>query len=420
LSLTVALLALLALTGICLWRPHGVGPALAVSAALGLMTAAGLVAFADLERAAETLWRPFVSLVALMVMTQAAQALGIVEWLAAIVEPRTRGPVRHAYRVTFALAAVASTLLSNDAAILLVTPTVLTVIKTVYPRRHPKFTLPFAYAVFAAAGVAPLVISNPMNLVVASEAGISFNAYAARMAPVALVGWVVAYAVLARIYRATLADEDPALGHYPDGAGRLGPGGRAMLGLGAVVVGSYPVVSAMGGPLWLVTLVGAALALVLCSAAPVPLGKVVRGVSFGLLPFLFGVFVLALALERAGVVGRMAWLYGHAPAPLATVGVTSAMGSALLNNHPMALMNAMALAKVPELGDPHVLAALVGGDLGPRLLPMGSLAGLLWIAVLRRLDVPVDVRTFVRVGILVTVPTLVASLLTLALVTALG
>src|SRR5439155_6682292 len=48
--------------------------------------------------------------------------------------------------------------------------------------------VPFAFAVFSAAGVAPLVISNPMNLIVADYAGISFNEYAARMVPIAIAG----------------------------------------------------------------------------------------------------------------------------------------------------------------------------------------------------------------------------------------
>jgi arsenical pump membrane protein len=63
-----------------------------------------------------------------------------------------------------------------------------------------------------------------------------------------------------------------------------------------------------------------------------------------------------------------------------------------------------------------LLAALVGGDIGPRLLPIGSLAGLLWIDLLRRSGIQVGVMRFVRVGMLVLLPTLVVSLVLLWLI----
>ena len=56
------------------------------------------------------------------------------------------------------------------------------------------------------------------------------------------------------------------------------------------------------------------------------------------------------------------------------------------------------------------LAALVGGDIGPRLLPIGSLAGLLWMDLLRRAGVEIPIGKFVRLGVLVLVPTLALSL----------
>ncbi len=97
-----------------------------------------------------------------------------------------------------------------------------------------------------------------------------------------------------------------------------------------------------------------------------------------------------------------------------TVGVVGAIGSALINNHPMALLHSIALAHSP---DRLVYAALVGGDLGPRLLPIGSLAGLLWLHTLRRNAVTIPLAMFVRVGLIVTIPSLIASLATLWLVT---
>jgi arsenical pump membrane protein len=72
----------------------------------------------------------------------------------------------------------------------------------------------------------------------------------------------------------------------------------------------------------------------------------------------------------------------------------------------MSLLDALALDHAPA----HAFAALIGGDLGPRLTPIGSLASLLWFDLLRKHDVTVRVTTFVRAGVALTVPTLAVSL----------
>jgi len=139
-------------------------------------------------------------------------------------------------------------------------------------------------------------------------------------------------------------------------------------------------------------------------------------VSWEILPFLAGVLVVATALEGVGVVDALAHVYRDTPAPIPTIGVVAALGSALLNNHPMALLGAMAIERSGG-GTPEILAALVGGDLGPRLLPIGSLAGLLWLATLRRAGVTVTFRQFVRTGAIVTLPALAVSIAVLWIVT---
>jgi arsenical pump membrane protein len=64
-------------------------------------------------------------------------------------------------------------------------------------------------------------------------------------------------------------------------------------------------------------------------------------------------------------------------------------------------------------GSRPLLAALVGGDIGPRLLPVGSLAGLLWMELLRRSGVEISIWKFIRLGTLVLIPTLTLSLVLL-------
>jgi arsenical pump membrane protein len=159
---------------------------------------------------------------------------------------------------------------------------------------------------------------------------------------------------------------------------------------------------------------GATLALVLAwrHGAGRPQEVVRTSVAWEVLAFLLGMFLLAQGLQNVGVVDLLVDLYHGAG--LGVIGVTSALGSALINNHSMALTNLLAIGDLPGAGRPEFLAALVGGDLGPRLLPIGSLAGLLWVTLLARLDVQVPLRRFVAVGVLVTVPSLAASLAVLS------
>jgi len=395
------------------WR-NAWAPAVGAIAGVAIAFVGGAATTADVEHAARDLWRPLLVIVSIMTTAACASELGVFAHMAEWIEPRTRGPVRNAFRLVFVLAALCAAVLSNDAAILMFTPVVIELLRQVYPKRHGKFVLAFAFAVFAAAGVAPLPTGNPMNLVVAQRAGIGFNEYALHMIPVALVGWIAAYVALAWYFRAELADEAPAKG------GRMrtvmpvdNPARLVLVATGGSIV-AYPILAALGQPLWIVAVPTALICTAATASRGVSIKQIALGVSWELLPFVFGVLVLATALARAGVTDSIGELYVRSPAPLPTIGTVAAAGSALINNHPMALLHSVTLAGAP---DTYVYAALIGGDLGPRLLPMGSLAGLLWLHTLRVRGVVIPLSTFIRVGLVVTLPSLVVSLAMLWLVT---
>lgn len=391
------------------WR-NAWAPAVGALLGVAIAFAGGAATSTDVEQAARDLWRPMLVIVSIMATSACASELGVFTYMAELIEPRTRGPVRHAFRLVFMLAALCAAVLSNDAAILMFTPVVIELLRQVYPRRHGKFVPAFAFAVFAAAGVAPLPTGNPMNLVVAQRAGIGFNEYALHMIPVALVGWIVAYIALAWCFRDVLADENPALGGKLERGKPFGGAAKIVLFGAGGSIAVYPILAALGQPLWIVAVPTALVCMLAASRDRVPLASVIKGISWELLPFVFGVLVLATALSRAGVTEGLAALYARAHAPLPTVGMVAAAGSALINNHPMALLHSVALAGAD---DSLVYAALIGGDLGPRLLPIGSLAGLLWLHILRVRGVAIPLGLFIRVGFVVTVPSLLVSLATL-------
>lgn len=408
--LAVALVAMAAtLTTALAWRAAW-APAVGALLGVAIALAGGAATWTDTGLAARELWRPLLVIVSIMATATCAAELGVFAHLAHWIEPRTRGPVRHAFRLVFVLAAACAAVLSNDAAILMFTPVVIELLRQVYPIRHPKFVVPFAFAVFVAAGVAPLPTGNPMNLVVAHRAGIEFHDYALHMIPVALAGWIVAYLALAWCFRDALADEEGAKGGKLEALLPIDRAARIVLVAAGGSIVAYPILAGLGVPLWIVAVPTALVCVIAARTRNVPIRALVLGVSWELLPFVFGVLVLAIALSRAGVTSHLGDLYARTPLPITTVGTVAAAGSALINNHPMALLHSVTLADAP---DTLVYAALIGGDLGPRLLPMGSLAGLLWLHALRRGGVAVGLGQFVRIGVFVTVPSLLVSLFVL-------
>jgi arsenical pump membrane protein len=259
----------------------------------------------------------------------------------------------------------------------------------------------FAFAVFLAPGVAPFVISNPMNMIVADFAGIGFNTYARVMVPISLAGALLTFIILRVHFRRLLA-------------------ATPVIGLVLLVFAAYPAMAAFGGPVWLVSLSGAIGCVVLAGRHGITSAReLLAHVSPDILVFLWGVFLVVVGVGNVGAAERLASIYQSVPhgglPELGLVGGVSALGSALVDNHPMSLLNMMALG-AHEGGRP-LLAALIGGDIGPRLLPIGSLAGLLWIDLLRRSGIEISVAKFARLGTLVLLPTLALSVALLWLLT---
>jgi arsenical pump membrane protein len=411
--------------GLVLLLQHiGIGRRLgtALAAALGavVLLTTRVVSPPDLATGFEVLWRPFLAITAIMLSTNIAQRLGILDYAARLIEPRPGEPVVRVFRSVFIFSAVVAAVLNNDAAILLLTPLIVGVVRRCYPRR-PDLMVPFAFAVFSAAGVAPLVVSNPMNLIVSEYAGIGFNEYAARMIPIAVSGWVTSYLVLRSIFwRQLHAVPGSEIGSTSkSSAPVLSRPGKVYLATMVVALGCYPALSYAGGPVWAVAVGSAAFGVWLCRYYGIAsAGRLAAPVPWEILIFLYCIFIIVLGLRNVGLVDRITEFYSlvdDSKAQVLVIGIASALGSALLNNHPMAILNSFAILNLPHGTHEQLMAALIGGDLGPRLLPIGSLAGLLWLNSLQTFGVYIRPSQFILVGLPVTIPTLGVSLIVLLL-----
>jgi arsenical pump membrane protein len=387
----------------------GLGPAHAALIAIIAVLLTGSASVGELVQAYRSLVRPLAAIAGIMVMAACVRRSGLLDALAGRLFTRESAAAGSMFTVVFFFAAAVSSVLNNDAMILLLTPLVIGLAQRAWPGNQKVHRMQ-AYAVFAAIGVAPVVIANPINLLVADQAAIGFNRYLLRMIPAAVLCWLVTWCVLVMRHRRDLANRsDRQTVEQPR---RLSQTQRRTALILVGIVLAYPIMSVFND--WAVAIVSVCGGLLLIAAVRAPLGTVLaREVEWGILLFMLGAFAIGIGLRNAGAVDALARAY-HAGGVL-TLAAGSAVGSAFVNNHPMTILNLLALKTAPFGQELHYLVALAGGDIGPRLLPSGSLAGLLWLAACRRANLHIPLKWFIVTGALTLVPAMIVSVAVLVL-----
>ncbi|WP_413816315.1 ArsB/NhaD family transporter [Pseudomonas aeruginosa] len=151
--------------------------------------------------------------------------------------------------------------------------------------------------------------------------------------------------------------------------------------------------------------------------------RVLREAPWQIVVFSLGMYLVVYGLKNAGLTDLLAQLlnrlaeHGVWAAALGT-GLLSAALSSVMNNMPSVLLGALSIQASDTAGavrEAMIYANVIGCDLGPKITPIGSLATLLWLHVLARKGMRITWGYYFRVGALLTLPVLLATLSALAL-----
>ena len=91
-------------------------------------------------------------------------------------------------------------------------------------------------------------------------------------------------------------------------------------------------------------------------------------------------------------------------------GVASFLAANLVNNIPMSVLFSSVVAPSGAASVPALYAAVIGSNIGAFFTPLGALAGIMWMALLRQYGVKLSFGKFVIYGAVISVPTLLATL----------
>lgn len=400
-GLTLSVLALVAVLGFALLRPHRWPEAVVAVPAAGLLIAVGAVSWDDAVAEIGRLAPVVGFLAAVLVLARLCDDVGLFHAAGTMMARATSGSQNRLLASVFAVAAAVTAILSLDATVVLLTPVVLATARTLaVPAR------PHAYATAHLANSASLLlpVSNLTNLLAFSAAGLSFLHFTAAMSLPWLAAIIVEYLLFRWIFAKDLAVEPRAASSEP-----LDIPLFALVVVGLTLIG-FAVTSLLGSsPAWAALAGAVALGVRALATRRTTVTKIVTALDVPFLAFVLCLGVVVVAVMNNGLESAMHRVLPDGQGLLALLGIAAvaAVLCNIVNNLPAVLV---LLPLVTPAGPAAVLAVLIGVNIGPNLTYVGSLANLLWRSVVRR-NLKAGFGEFSKVGLCTTPAVLVAAVL---------
>jgi Na+/H+ antiporter NhaD/arsenite permease-like protein len=333
-----------------------------------------------------------VLLFSMMLIVGNLHLVGFFEWSAEAVLRRLK-PAQLLPAVVFTCGFL-SAFFVNDIVCLVMVPFVLNI-----TRRMRLEPLPYLLAVATASNIGGVatIAGNPQNMLIGSFSGIEYRDFLWHLGPVAFVGLFLDWAVLHWAYLRRMeppAEKEQGIPLPPLDLSRLT---KPVIVVTAVVIGFF-----LGMPPAMMAALGAAALLITRTLDP---HKLYQEVDWGLLVFFVGLFLIVGGAENAGIVRKLLgvaqhWNLQHLGVFTVVVGLLSN----IVSNVPAVML---LKSLVPGFSDPHTawLVLAMASTLAGNLTITGSVANIIVVESAKP-DVHIGFRDYFRVGLPITVATL--------------
>ena len=338
--------------------------------------------------------------------------LGFFRYLANAALKRAKTGQKKLFLYLYVTVSVLTVFTSNDIIILSFTPFIC------YFAKNAKINpIPYLAAEFVAANTwsMALIIGNPTNIYLATASGIGFLEYIKYSIFPTLFGGAVAFGALFLLFRKKLNEPmnaEPETIVIED---------KLSLWVGIVHLAVCTVLLAIssyiGLEMWIVALCAVG-SLFVCNGIialvrkqkPQALVGCLKRAPYQLIPFVISMFVMIVVLADKGVTEIIASALG-ADLPILKYGVASFFASNLINNIPMSvLFSSIIEASNGAAGIAAIFATVIGSNIGAFFTPIGALAGIMWGAIIGKHDTKFGYIDFLKIGVTVALPTLLAAL----------
>jgi len=434
-TLTIAAFVLAMI--LIIWRPNGLNEAIPASVGALIVVLSGTVSLADLLTIGSTISSAAITIISTIVMAIILESFGFFNWAAEGLAARARGSGIRLFWYVNLLCFLMTLFFNNDGSILITTPILLILLKQLGLKNHEKIPYLLSGALIATASSAPIGVSNIVNLIALEIVEMDLYMHTVMMFVPATLGLLLFLTLLFLCFKHQLPrtiqiKKHMDRGKHPLNDSLISPTDiknrntfmrNVLLFVFAVRVALF-VASYLGIPIEIVAILGSTILLswrwAVLKIAPHDL---LRKTPWHILVFAFAMYVLIYGLHNIGLTEILIKFFE----PIVSTDLLNAsllMGgllsllSIIFNNHPALMVGTITLTNMnldPLTLKISYLASVIGSDIGALLLPMGTLASLIWLHILKQHHVKIKWKEYIKITILTIPPTLLFTLVLLAL-----
>lgn len=419
------------------WRPGGVHEAIPTTIGALVIILTGIVSYENIMDIFEKIGGASITIIATIVMAVILESFGFFHWAAAKLVQFSKGSGYRLYWLIQLLCFLMTLLFNNDGSILITTPILILLLRNLRLKHHEQIPYLLSGALIATASSAPIGVSNIVNLIALEIVQMSLYMHTAMMFVPATLGLLFMSGLMFIILKrrlpkklpdATLNLEEifftknfhPLKGKISVETKRKRT--RFMMRILLFVfllrcllfLASY-----MSIPIELVAVLGSCVLLIwrwyYLRNNPI---DILKKTPWQVLVFAFSMYVIIYGMHNAGLTDMLVRICepivnkGLFQASFIMGGLVSVLSN-LFNNHPALMVGTMTLT---EMGlDPITLktiylANIIGSDMGSLLLPIGTLASLMWLHILKQSKIHVSWKEYLNVTLIVIPVTTVVTL----------
>lgn len=394
--------------GFILWRPRGMNEAIPATIGALVIILIGSVSFHDLGVIAGTVTDAAITILATIVMAIVLESFGFFHWVAEKLAELAKGSGIRLFWYVNLLSFLMTLFFNNDGSILITTPILVMLLNNMGLKNHQKIPYLLSGALIATASSAPIGVSNIVNLIALKIVDMDLYLHTAMMFVPATLGllfltWLLFLRLKKHLPRKiptnvtglTLPSYHPL---KPEVRRQSSNKARAKLMRNILlfvfaVRCSLFVASYLNIPISIMAIIGSLVLLgwrwAKLNISP---ADMLRKTPWNIILFAFSMYVIIYGLNNIGLTDLLTQIMeplmsGSLLLASILMGGLLSILSNIFNNHPALMVGTLTLTNMDlsslELKVAY-LASVIGSDMGSLLFPIGTLATLMWMHIIRK------------------------------------